>query len=76
MSQLTLYDTNATNVLSTQINYDPLVLSMTQYEDRKNMIIANSITQNNNILIETNSFLCSCYRMKLYSNKSNYLKEP
>ena len=57
MSQLTLYDTNATNVLSTQINYDPLILSMTQYEDRKNMIIANSITQNNNILIDTNSLL-------------------
>jgi hypothetical protein len=57
MSQLTLYDTNATNILSTQINYDPLILSMTQYEDRKNMIIANSITQNNNILIETNSLL-------------------
>nr|WP_321265415.1 hypothetical protein [uncultured Sulfurimonas sp.] len=57
MSQLTLYDTNATNVLSTQINYDPLMLSMTQYEDRKNMIIANSITKNNNILIETNSLL-------------------
>ena len=57
MSQLTLYDVNATNILSTQINYDPLILSMTQYEDRKNMIIANSITQNNNILIETNSLL-------------------
>ncbi|MEA1892650.1 MAG: hypothetical protein U9N33_08070 [Campylobacterota bacterium] len=57
MSQLTLYDTNATNILSTQINYDPLILSMTQYEDRKNMTIANSITQNNNILIETNSLL-------------------
>ncbi len=57
MSQLTLYDTNATNVLSTQINYDPLILSMTQYEDRKNMIIANSITQNHNIFIETNSLL-------------------
>jgi SRSO17 transposase len=57
MSQLTLYDTNATNILSTQINYDPLILSMTQYEDRKNMIIANSITQNNNVLIETNSLL-------------------
>jgi len=57
MSQLTLYDTNATNVLSTQINYDPLILSITQYEDRKNMIIANSITEHNNILIETNSLL-------------------
>ncbi len=57
MSQLTLYETNATNILSTQINYDPLILSMTQYEDRKNMVIANSITQNNNVLIETNSLL-------------------
>jgi len=57
MSQLTLYDVNATNVLSTQINYDPLLLSMTQYIDRRNMVVANSITNNNNILIETNSLL-------------------
>ena len=57
MSQLTLYDTNATNILSTQINYDPLLLSMTQFEDRKNMIVANSITQHNNIFIETNALL-------------------
>ncbi len=60
MSQLTLYDTNTTeitNVLSTQINYDPLLLSMTQYIDRKNMIIANSITKQNNILIESNALL-------------------
>ena len=57
LSQLTLYDTNATNILSTQINYDPLLLSMTQYNDRKNMIVANSITKDNNVLIETNSLL-------------------
>ena len=57
MSQLTLYDSNATNILSTQINYDPLLLSMTQYQDRKKMIIANSITQQNNILIEANALL-------------------
>jgi len=57
MSQLTLYDTNATNILSTQINYDPLILSMTQYIDRKKMIIANSITDENNVLIEANSLL-------------------
>ena len=57
LSQLTLYDTNATNVLSTQINYDPLLLSMTQYTDRKHMVVANSITQDNNVLIETNSLL-------------------
>lgn len=57
MSQLTLYDTNATNLLSTQINYDPLILSMTQYTDRKDMIIANSITKNNDIITETNALL-------------------
>jgi hypothetical protein len=57
MSQLTLYNVDVTNVLSTQTNYNPLLLSMTQYQDRKNMIIANSITQNNDMLIETNSIL-------------------
>ncbi len=57
MSQLTLYDANATNILSTQINYDPLLFSMTQYKDRKEMIIANSVTSQNNVLIETNSLL-------------------
>ena len=57
MSQLTLYDVNATNVLSTQINYSPLLLSMTQYIDRKEMVVANSITQNNNVLVETNALI-------------------
>ncbi len=57
MSQLTLYDLNATNLLSTQINYDPLILSMTQYVDRKNMIIANSITKNNDVVVETNALI-------------------
>ena len=57
MSQLTLYDINVTNILSTQINYDPLILSMTQYIDMEKMLIANSITENNNVLIETNAIL-------------------
>ena len=57
MSQLTLYDANATNVLSTQINYDPLLLSMTQYNDRKEMVVANSITEHDNVLTETNSLI-------------------
>ena len=57
MSQLTLYDTNATNVLSTQTNYNPLLLSMTQYQDRNMMIIANSITNHNDVIIETNALL-------------------
>jgi len=57
MSQITLYDLNATNILSTQINYNPLLLSMTQYRDRKDMIIANSITQNDNFLTEVNALI-------------------
>ncbi|MDD3476044.1 MAG: hypothetical protein PHI38_04175 [Sulfurimonas sp.] len=57
MSQLTLYDTDVKNIFSTQANYNPLLLSMTQYRDRKEMIIANSITQNDDLLIETNSIL-------------------
>jgi len=57
LSQFTTYDTNATNILSTQINYDPLLFSMTQRQDRNNMYIANSININNNTLIEANSLL-------------------
>ena len=57
LSQLTLYDVNKTNTLSTQINYDPLLLSMTQYIDRKTMVVANSITEHDNVLIETNALL-------------------
>ncbi|MCJ7765396.1 MAG: hypothetical protein MUP09_05590 [Thiovulaceae bacterium] len=57
LSQLSLYDTNATNTLSTQINYDPLILSMTQEKDRENLYIANSIGINNDTLVETNSLL-------------------
>ncbi len=57
MSQLTLYSTHPKNILSTQINYDPLLLSMTQYQDRKGMIVANSITEYNSFLTETNELL-------------------
>jgi SRSO17 transposase len=57
MSQLTLYDVNQTNVLSTQINYNPELLLLTQQKDRQNMYIANSINYHNNILIESNALL-------------------
>jgi len=57
MSQLTLYDANATNVLSTQINYNPLILSMTQYADRENMVVANSIVEKNSVITEANALL-------------------
>ncbi|MDD5156847.1 hypothetical protein [Sulfurimonas sp.] len=57
VSQLTLFNTDAVNILSTQTNYNPLLLSMTQYQDIKDMIIANSITQSRDVLIETNALL-------------------
>jgi len=57
MSQLTLYDIESDRILSTQINYDPLLLSITQYNDRKHMLIANSIQNSNNYLSEINYLL-------------------
>ena len=57
MSQLTLYDVNVSNVLSTQINYNPELLLLTQTKDREKMLIANSINYHNNIMIESNALL-------------------
>ncbi len=57
MSQLTLYDVNVSNILSTQINYNPELLLLTQPKDRENMLIANSINYHNNVMIESNSLL-------------------
>ena len=57
MSQLTLHDSNISTILSTQINYDPLIFSTTQYRDRESMLIANSISHNSAVLAETNRLL-------------------
>ena len=57
MSQLTLYGIEPSAILSTQINFDPLLLSITQEKDRKNMYIANSIENHHNVLIEANKLL-------------------
>lgn len=42
-SQLRSNDIKAYALLSSQINYNPLLLTLTQYEDRSNMYIASSI---------------------------------
>lgn len=42
-SQLRVYDIQPYVLLSTQINYNPTFLSLTQEGDRKNFILANSI---------------------------------
>ena len=57
VSQITLYKVDQANVLSTQINYDPLILTMTQYNDRKDMIIANSILKDNTAITDANLML-------------------
>ncbi len=57
LSQLTLYDTYPQHVLSTQINYNPLLLTMTQYTDRKNLLIANSLTVQNDDVLESNDIV-------------------
>lgn len=57
LSQLSVYDTEITNALSTQINYDPLLLSMTQKKDRSDLYIANSISIHNDTLVQANALL-------------------
>ena len=42
-SQLRANDIHPYTLLSTQVNYNPLLLTLTQYEDRDKMYIANSI---------------------------------
>jgi hypothetical protein len=57
ISGMTFYNKEPHNILSTQINYKPLILDLTQDRDRENMIIANSITKRNYELEEYNYLL-------------------
>ena len=57
LSQLRAYDTVPYIILSTQLNYTPLVISLTQYPDRKKFIVANSIEKINLKLQESLSLL-------------------
>lgn len=43
LSQITVQELNVRSFLSTQLNYSPLIFSLTQKRDRKNIVIANSI---------------------------------
>ncbi|BDY11827.1 hypothetical protein [Hydrogenimonas cancrithermarum] len=52
LSQLTLADYKPQQVLSTQINYSPLLLTLTQYHDRENMVLASSIGPMDSTLTE------------------------
>ncbi len=52
LSQLYAYETQNGAILTTQLNFDPLILSLTQYEDRLNLIFANSIENTDDRLTE------------------------
>jgi hypothetical protein len=57
LSQMTFTGAHESNILSTQINYDPALITLTQYPDRKNMIIANSIIEQVPSIYEANSLM-------------------
>lgn len=54
-SQLRANDIHPYTLLSTQVNYNPLLLTLTQYEDRDKMYIANSIKKAPPALEEINT---------------------
>ncbi|TKX29390.1 hypothetical protein CQA38_04730 [Campylobacter sp. MIT 12-5580] len=53
-SQLRVNDIEVQNILSTQIGYNPMLLSLTQKEDRAKLIIANSIANKDKTLAYLN----------------------
>ncbi|MDD6055987.1 MAG: hypothetical protein PUB96_05520 [Helicobacteraceae bacterium] len=57
LSQITYNDIRVKGVYSTQINYNPMLLSITQPNDRKNMYIANSIMPLDVLFIENAELL-------------------
>ncbi|MDX1808329.1 MAG: hypothetical protein R3331_02190 [Sulfurospirillaceae bacterium] len=56
-SQLRVYNRTPYNLLSTQINYNPMILTLTQYDDRKSLLIANSISKTNTEITRANEML-------------------
>lgn len=57
LSQLRAFDIKPTLVLSTQLNYNPILVSLTQFDDRVNFILCNSIDEINSILEDNLSTL-------------------
>jgi hypothetical protein len=57
LSHMTFTGVHEKNILSTQINYDPELLTLTQFPDRKNMIIANSIIHQVPSIYEANALM-------------------
>ncbi len=57
LSQFTAFEINPYKVLSTQLNYNPLLIKLTQERDRKNFFIANSIAEVDNFIEEYTKIL-------------------
>lgn len=57
MSQLSFYNIKPYNLLSTQINFDKEIFTLTQANDRSSLFIANSIIEPNKDLVEYNALL-------------------
>lgn len=62
-SQIRSYDLEPYVLLSTQINYNPVLLSLTQINDRKKLLLANSISNEDQTL---------SYLNELFSQNINY----
>jgi hypothetical protein len=59
LSQLRANDIKIKQVFSSQVSYSPLILTLTQKKDRKNLIIANSIGKSDDRLIAYSELLNS-----------------
>lgn len=59
LSQIGYFKKKASKFLSTQINYNPSIVILTQKRDRENFYVANSIGKSNQKLIEYGSLLNS-----------------
>ncbi len=59
LSQLTAFEIYPYVILSTQLNYTPLLIKLTQKKDRKNFIVANSISDIDSVLLENLKLLGS-----------------
>ena len=59
LSQIGYFKKKASKFLSTQINYNPSIVILTQKRDRENLYVANSIGKSNQKLIEYGSLLNS-----------------
>ncbi len=61
-AQLTRYKVPYYNLLSTQVNYSPLLFTLTQYPDRKKLYIANAISEAPFVLQDINQVIGSDIR--------------